>query len=41
MKVVRNIVEGAKFTFPMMACSVLVDVWCYECHQPVKRIKKS
>jgi hypothetical protein len=27
MKVVRNTAEDVKFTFPMMACSVLVAVW--------------
>jgi len=40
MKVVRNTVEGVKFTFPMMACFVLVVVWHYECHQLVKEIRK-
>jgi hypothetical protein len=40
MKVVRNIVGGVKFTFPMMACSVLVAVWRYECHELVKEIRK-
>ena len=41
MKVVRNTVEGVKFTFLMMASSVLVAVWHYECHQLVREIKKS
>ena len=27
MTVVRNIVEGVKFTIPMMLCSVFVAVW--------------
>jgi len=27
MEVVENTVEGVKFTFPMMACYVLVVVW--------------
>jgi len=40
MKVVRNTVEGVKFTFPMMACSVLVAVWHYGCHQLVREIRK-
>jgi hypothetical protein len=40
MKVVGNTVGGVKFTFPMMASSVLVAVWRYECHQLVKEIKK-
>ena len=40
MKAVRNTVEGVKFTFPMMACSVLAAVWRYECHQLVREIKK-
>jgi hypothetical protein len=41
MRVVRNTVGGVKITFPMMACSVLVVVWHYECHQLVKEIRKS
>jgi hypothetical protein len=40
MKVVRNTVEGVKFTFPMMVCSALVAVWHYECHQLIKEIRK-
>jgi hypothetical protein len=40
MKVVRNTVEGVKFTFPMMAYFVLVAAWHYECHQLVKEIRK-
>jgi len=40
MKVVRNTVDDVKFTFPMMACSVLVAVWDYGCHQLVREIKK-
>jgi hypothetical protein len=32
MKVVRNTVEGVKFTFPMMVCSVFVAVWHYVSH---------
>jgi hypothetical protein len=31
MKVVRNIGEDVKFTSPMIACSVLVTAWRYEC----------
>jgi len=40
MKVVRNTVDDVKFTFPMMACSVLVAVWRYECHGRMKRQDK-
>jgi hypothetical protein len=40
MKVVENTVEGVKFTFPMMVCSVHVAVWHYECRQLVNEIKK-
>jgi hypothetical protein len=40
MKVVENTVEGVKFTFTIMACSVLVVAWHYECLQLVREIKK-
>jgi hypothetical protein len=41
MKEIGNTVGDVKFTFPMRACSVLVVVWHYECHQLVKEIRKS
>ncbi len=40
MKVVESTVEGVKFTFTMMVCSVLVVVWHYGCHQLAKETKK-
>jgi len=40
MKVIENTVEGVRFIIAIMAYSVLVAVWHYECHQLVKEIKK-
>ena len=40
MKAIRNSVEDVKFTFLMMACSVLVVAWHYGFHQLVIEIKK-
>ncbi|MGB7956838.1 MAG: hypothetical protein WCF23_22930 [Candidatus Nitrosopolaris sp.] len=37
----RNIVADVKFTFPIMACSVIAAAWHYECHQPIKEIGKA
>jgi hypothetical protein len=33
MKVVRNTVEGVRFTFTIMVVSVLFAAWHYECHR--------
>jgi hypothetical protein len=40
MKVVRNTVEGVKFTFTTVVCSVLVAAWHYECHRPSNGIMR-
>jgi hypothetical protein len=40
MKAVRNTVEGVRFIIAMMACSVFVVGWHYECHQLIKEIRK-
>jgi len=39
MKVVKNTVEDVKFIVATMACSVLVVVWHYECHNLIKEIR--
>jgi hypothetical protein len=35
-----NIVDVVKYISFMMAYFVLVVVWHYECHQPIKEIRK-
>jgi hypothetical protein len=41
MKVVRNTVGGVRFIIATMVRSVLVVVWHYKCHQPIKEKRKA